>query len=125
MKRSLTLLVALFFATLSLNAQNGMTDEERKFAVQYLTETQNDMFKLMKGLSEEQLNFKPNAESWSVSECLKHLTISETNIWAGFVDAALSADPDPSKRSEVKMSDEQIMGILESRRRRLENMERG
>ena len=115
MKRSLILLAALFFAALSLNAQSGMTDDERKFAVKYLTDTQNDMLKVMKGLSEEQLNYKPNAESWSVSECLKHIAISEQNLWAAFVEAALAQEPDPAKRSEVGMSDEQIMGIIESR----------
>jgi len=120
MKRSLTLLAALFFAVLSLNAQNGMTDEERKFAVKYLNDTQNDMLKLMKGLSEEQLNFKPNAESWSVSECLKHIAISEQNLWAAFVETALGTDPDPSKRSEVGMSDEQLMGLIESRAQKVQ-----
>ena len=115
MKRSLYLWVALFFAALNLNAQSGMTDEEREFAVQYLTETQNDMMKVLKGLSDKQLNFKPNAESWSVAECLKHITISEQNIWAGFVEAGLAKDADPSKRSEIQFSDEQVIGFLESR----------
>ena len=115
MKRSLTLIAALLFAAVSLNAQNGMTDEERKFAVKYLTDTQNDMMKVIKGLSDEQLNFKPNAESWSVAECVKHITISEQNLWAAFLEAALATEPDASKRSEVQMSDEQLMGIIESR----------
>lgn len=119
MKRSITLLVALFFAAISLNAQSGITDEERKFALKYLTDSQNDMLTLMKGMSEAQLNFKTDADAWSISDCLKHNTISELNIWTGFVEAALAQEPDPSKRSEVKMSDEQIMSIIESRGRKV------
>ena len=119
MKRSIILWAVLFFAAYGLNAQNGMTDEERKFAVKYLNDTQNEMLKILKGLSEAQLNFKPNAESWSVSECLKHITISEQNIWAGFIEAGLAKEADPSKRSEVQFSDEQVMGFLESREQKV------
>lgn len=119
MKRSLILWVALFFATLTMNAQSGMTDDERKFAIQYLTDTQNDMLKILKGLSDEQLNFKPNAESWSVAECLRHITISEQNIWASFVEAGLATDADASRRSEVQFSDEQVIGFLESREQKV------
>lgn len=96
-------------------AQTPMTKEERSTVVKYLNETSDYMTKTLKGLSKEQLNFKPNAESWSVDECLRHLAISEANIWGMFVEAALATDPDPSKRSEVKGTDEQIMAGIESR----------
>ena len=110
-----TLLILSVFSFGSIQAQTPMTKEEKSFAVKYLNETSDYMMKTLKGLSAEQLEFKPNAESWSVEECLKHITISEINIWAGFVDTAMATDPDPSKRSEVKMNDEQIIGFIESR----------
>ena len=100
-------------------SQTPMTKQERNFVVKYLNETSNYMTKTLKGLSAEQLSFKPNAESWSVEECLKHIAISEQNLWASFVDSALATDPDPSKRAEVKMNDEQIMGLIESREQRV------
>ena len=96
-------------------AQTPMTKEEKNFAVKYLNETSSEMMKTVKGLSDEQLKFKPNAESWSVEECLKHIAISEANLWAGFIEAALAKDPDPSKRSSVGMNDEQVIGMIESR----------
>ncbi len=111
------LLVSLFVYN---TAQAQMTPEERKFAVKHLNETSDYMMKTLKGLSAEQLAWKPNAESWSVEECLKHITISETNIWAGFVDAALAQEPDPSKRSEVGMSDEQLVTMIESREQKVQ-----
>lgn len=119
MKKSLLVLVALFLASTVLKAQSGMTDDERKFAVKYLTDTKSEVVKLVKKLSDEQLNYKPDADSWSVAECLKHIAISEQNIWAGFVDASLAQDPDPSKRSGVSMSDEQLIGIIESREQKV------
>jgi uncharacterized damage-inducible protein DinB len=115
MKKTLLFFAAMLMAVVNVNAQSSMTDEERKFAIKYLTETQDDMMKVLKGLTEEQLNYKPDAESWSVAECLRHIAISEQNLWASFVDAALATDPDPSKRSNVGMTDEQLMGMIESR----------
>lgn len=115
MKRvSLTLMSLLLVMSVTLRAQS-ISDEERKFAVKYLTDTKNEMMKTIKGLSEEQLNFKPNAESWSVAECVKHITISEGALWQNFVTTPMQADADPSRRSEVQMSDEQLMGLIESR----------
>lgn len=113
MKKTILFFAAMLFAVVSVSAQ--MTDEERKFAVKHLTDTQKDMMKVIKGLSDEQLNYKPDADSWSIAECVKHIALSEQNIWAGFVSAGLAQDPDPSKRSEVAMSDDQLMGIIESR----------
>ncbi|PIQ49259.1 MAG: hypothetical protein COW03_06020 [Cytophagales bacterium CG12_big_fil_rev_8_21_14_0_65_40_12] len=119
MKKTILFFAALIFTVLNLSAQGSMTTEERNFAVKYLTDTQNDMLKVIKGLSEEQLNYKPDAESWSVAECVKHIAISEENIWVGFVDTGLASSPDPSKRSAVQMTDEQLMGIIESREQRV------
>lgn len=117
MKKTLLFFAAMLFAVVSVSAQ--MTDEERKFAVKHLSDTQKDMMKVLKGLSEEQLNYKPDADSWSVAECVKHIALSEQNIWAGFVGAGLAQDPDASKRSSVAMSDEQLLGIIESREQKV------
>ncbi len=120
MKRlSITLMSLMLLFSISAQAQNNLSKEERKFATKYLNETKNEMLKTLKGLSEEQLNFKPSAESWSVAECLRHITISEKTLWENFVDGALKTAADPSKRSEVKMTDEQLMGIIESREQKV------
>lgn len=120
MKRlSIILMSLLLLSGVALKAQTGISKEERKFAAKYLNDTQNEMLKTLKGLSDEQLNFKPNAESWSVAECLRHITISEAALWGNFVDAPMATAADPSKRSEVQMSDEQLMGIIESREQKV------
>jgi hypothetical protein len=66
MKKTILFFTVLIFSALNLSAQNGMTDVERKAAVKHLKESQAYMMKTIKGLSEAQLNFKPNAESWSI-----------------------------------------------------------
>ncbi len=94
------------------NAQ--MTKEERDFAVKYMNETAEQLAKAVKGLSEEQMNFKPDANTWSVAECVKHISISEGFTWQ-IVEGALKTAPDASKRAEVQVTDEQVMMFLEDR----------
>lgn len=90
-----------------------MTKEERDYTTKHLNATANETMKAIEGLSEEQLKFKPNSESWSIEECMKHIVLAEINIWGGFVDAPMSSEPDASRRSEVKMTDAEVTGIME------------
>lgn len=119
MKKLSIAIMSLMLISVTLMAQNEISKEERAFAVKHLTDTQNEMLKTLKGLSDEQLNFKPNAESWSVAECLRHIAISENALWGNFVDQPLSIDADPSRRSEVSMTDEVLLGVIESREQKV------
>jgi hypothetical protein len=90
-----------------------MNTKERDYATEHLNATANETMKAIEGLSKEQLKFKPNAESWSIEECVKHILLSEINIWGGFVDAPMATEADASRRSEVKMTDAEVTGIME------------
>lgn len=116
--RIFTSLCLLFFG-ITVFAQNSITDEERKKAIQYMNESTDMLMKTVKGLSPEQLAYKPNADVWSVEECLKHLAISEANIWAGFMEAGLAKEADPSRRSEIQMTDDMIMGFIVNREQKV------
>lgn len=113
-----TLLIAFGFCG-SLMAQTPLTKEEKDFAIKYLNEATKELERTVKGLSEAQLKFRPDANSWSVEDCLKHLTISEVNIWSGMVDSAMKLEPDPSKRSQVQLDDLTLLGLIESRDQRV------
>jgi len=120
MKRiSIALMSILLVMSVTVKAQTEISKEERAFAVKHLNDTQDYMLKTLKGLSEEQLNFKPDAGSWSVAECLRHITISESALWGNFMTQPLSVDADPSRRSEVQMSDQQLVGMIESREQKV------
>ncbi len=79
-----------------------------------MKETKNEVLKSIKGLSEEQFNFKAGADQWSVKECMYHIAISEKNLWDLFV-ATMSAPANPDKRSEIKMTDEQLIKMMKDR----------
>lgn len=91
-----------------------LTKQERKFAESHLKTTHAELLESVKGLSDAQLNFKPAADKWSVKECVFHLAISEASL-RKWVDATLKDPSNPEKRSEIKMTDEQVIAGVSSR----------
>jgi hypothetical protein len=113
MKKPVILLAVLALFSFRA-AESTLTPAERKFATEQLTKSQEFMQKTVKGLSPAQLNFKSSPESWSVAECAEHIALSESLIW-GMVDGALKPPADPSKRGEVKLADEAVIGMITDR----------
>ncbi len=91
-----------------------LTKAERAFAIAEMTKTHDHLLSAIEGLSEAQLNFKSSPESWSIKECVEHIALSE-NIIFGMQQGTLEVAPDPSKRSEIKMTDEQILAMITDR----------
>jgi len=101
----------------------SLTSKERKFAANHLKETKSDFLKSVKDLSKSQLDFKPAPDKWSVKECAYHIAIAEKNLWET-LDAAMKQPANPEKRSEIKMTDDQIIKLLEDRSRKFKTTEK-
>jgi hypothetical protein len=100
----------------------SLTSKERKFAANHLKETKSDLLKTIKGLSPIQLNFKGSPDKWSIKECVYHIAIAERNLWQ-MLDAAMKQPANPEKRSEIKMTDDQVVTLLEDRSRKFKTTE--
>ena len=121
MKKLVLLLITcqvVFLTSIVSNAQNGITKIERQKAVDHLKSSQTDLMKTVKGLSEDQLNFKSSEESWSIAECMEHLAISETALF-GLAQQSLKEEADPSKRSELPFSDDQVLALITDRSQKI------
>tara|TARA_R110001606_G_scaffold100629_1_gene221234 strand:- start:158 stop:763 length:606 start_codon:yes stop_codon:yes gene_type:complete len=99
-----------------------LTDAEREFAVKEMTQSHDHFLNAIQGLSEEQLNYKVNDDSWSIAECAEHIAISENMIF-GMLQGTLATEADPSKRQEVKVSDEQLIAMIEDRSNKVKTSE--
>ncbi|NJO25177.1 MAG: DinB family protein [Bacteroidia bacterium] len=108
----LALLVVSGFA--GMEGTNTLTKEERKFATNHLKHTKNEFLKSLKGLSEAQLNFKTAPDKWSVKECAVHISLSEEALWQ-WIEATIKAPANPEKRSEIKLTDEQLLAGVTNR----------
>lgn len=91
-----------------------LTDPERLLALTEMTATHDHLMQSLKGLNNEQLNFKSSPDSWSIAECTEHITISEISFFE-MIQGTLKMAADPSRRSEVKMTDEQILAMAVDR----------
>lgn len=114
MKTKKLLFAAIAIVTMSFNNSASLTEAERKYATNLLQETRENLLKKVNGLTPEQLNFKADATSWSVAECVEHIAITENNLF-GLSQMALKEPADPSKRNEVKMSDEAVVKMITDR----------
>jgi hypothetical protein len=99
-----------------------LTDAERKYALELLQNTKDDLLKKVKGLTPEQLNFKADANSWSIAECVEHITLAESQIF-DFAQSGLKEPADPSKRSEVKTKDDELVARVADRSQKREAQE--
>ncbi|WP_411029101.1 DinB family protein [Spongiimicrobium sp. 3-5] len=121
MKKVILPIVLLAFVGFGV-LETGLTDMEREFAIKEMSKTQDHLLSTVAGLSEVQLSFKPDSTAWSISECVEHLAISE-NAFDQMLQGSLQAPADPAKRNEVKMTDEQLLGIITDRSKKVKTRE--
>jgi hypothetical protein len=100
----------------------SLTSKERKFAANHLKDTKSDFLKSVKGLSQTQLDFKAASDKWSIKECTYHIAIAEKNLWQR-LDGTMKQPANPEKRSEIKMTDDQVIKMLEDRSRKFKTSE--
>ncbi len=116
----------LFFTAVALLSFSLTTDplskKEKKFANKFLSQTKEGVSDAIKGLSEAQMKFKPAEDKWSVEDCLKHIAITEKMLW-GMMEANLKEPATPEKRSELKMTDEEVIKKIEDRSAKVKTMD--
>lgn len=130
MKKVTSLLAVLFLSTAAVaqttmteaTTQTTISDEERSMIVGELEKSRDMLSESVAGLSEAQLNFKSSEESWSIAECVEHLTISE-KAFGEMLKGALEAEADPSRRAEVKMMDGDLLNIIRDRSNKVQTSE--
>lgn len=59
-------------------------------------------FRKLKSLSENQINWKPSSESWSIAECINHLIVTNT-LYLNELEKQLSQKKIKADCSEVKV----------------------
>ncbi len=91
-----------------------MTPAERAHAINYLTETRENLLDSTIRLSQDQLQFKPAPDRWSVAECLEHIIVVENRILGRIAELA-QGPADTSKRSPFEGRDDSLAQIIAGR----------
>jgi hypothetical protein len=121
MKKLMILLVTLTIVGFTAQ-ETTLTDAERLVAMTEMTASHDHFFETIKGLNEAQLNFKSSPESWSIAECAEHIAISEGSFF-NMIQGTLKKPADPSRRAEVKMTDEQVLAMSADRSKKVKTQE--
>ncbi len=80
------MIVALTFLTAGLLAAPvPLTDADRTALVTELKASQQAVVDTVKGLTPEQMTFKPGPDRWSVAECVEHIAATEPMLF-GFIE---------------------------------------
>ena len=104
--------LCVLFSFTTIN--DTITEKERKEAINYFKETQKAVSDEIKGLTDNQLNWKPADSIWSIAECVEHITLAEKNLFE-MAMGTLKVNADPSKRSQLKFDDEAVKKFITDR----------
>ena len=87
---------------------------------EYLEETKEDLEESIKDLSDEQMQYKPDEESWSVAEIVEHIIIVEGAL-KNMLESKIQAGE--SQGEEAKMSDEEVVGFITDRSSKIQTQD--
>ena len=99
-----------------------LTKKERKDAISYFKETQKSLADEIKGLSENQLKWKPADSVWSAADCVEHIALSEKNLFDRAM-GTLRKMPIPPKDRNLKFDDEGVKKMITDRSFRVKTRE--
>jgi hypothetical protein len=91
-----------------------LTAEEHQELLKLLDESRDLLMSRITGLSDEQWNFKPNADRWSVAECVEHIVRSERALLE-YAQGAMEAGPDEEWAEKVKGKTELLRRVMPNR----------
>src|SRR5438046_835629 len=112
--RKLLVLPILAFLVIAATEPKSIEKKERKFAKDFLKDTKADVVKTLKGLSDAQLNFHAAPDRWSVADCMKHIAAAEMGL-RQMLDVDLKQAATPDKRADVKVTDDDLIKMVEDR----------
>lgn len=95
-----------------------VTTVERDYIVTALQTTQTLLHDAVDGLSDAQLMFKSGADRWSIAECVEHIVRVERGIFRA-VQQGIQQAAEPEKRSEIKISDVDLVRATRGRSRQI------
>jgi len=88
--------------------------DDKTVTVNYYNETFSNLKNSVSDLNKEQLHFKPSEESWSISQCLEHIIVTENMIF-GMIKETMEEPENSERREEIKFSDDEIIAMATDR----------
>lgn len=106
--------LAVLILPLFASAQDAQrwTEEDRKYLLENLIRSRDELSKEVEGLSKNQSTFKESPDRWSINEVVEHLAIYEL-IFDREIGRALGGKPDPKFHADTKPDNYYTTFIME------------
>jgi hypothetical protein len=109
----LPVLITLAATRLS-GADPSMTATERARIVQLLRDSEKEYLSAIEDVSEEQWNWKPAPDRWSVGQTAEHILLAESTLFRA-VGQAIKAPPDPNWEEKTAGKTELLERVMPDR----------
>lgn len=123
MKTLMTFLSLIFISSFNVKFEvksfENMNSEtsikiEKIDIFKYLEETKEALEESVDGLSDQQMQYKPDENSWSVAQVVEHIIIVEAAL-KSMLEERINAGETPDQMAEVKMTDEEVVALITNR----------
>lgn len=114
MKKILLLLAIAGMASFRTTDADPISNADRAKLVEQLESSQALLTQTVAGLSAAQFNFRPAEGKWSILECIEHISMAEGAIFQ-WIGGSLKEPADSSRRSEIKVTDENLIQQVPNR----------
>jgi hypothetical protein len=113
-RRVIALAMILPLAPIVVATQELKTQDRDKL-VQYLTSTRDQVITEAAKLSDEQWNFKPAPDRWSVGEVVEHLALAEAFIFDLQQKTMAAPAATPEQQAATQGKDEMLLKVIPDR----------
>jgi hypothetical protein len=96
-----------------------LTLEDRAFLISHLTGTRDLLLTEIANLRPDQWNFRPDEESWSISECADHIATIEKRVFSMVSKRMQTESANPQRAAEVQKKTPWILEAVPSRHERV------
>ncbi|QEC53374.1 DinB family protein [Anseongella ginsenosidimutans] len=114
MKKIPLLLIALFMCSFTVKEPVSAPPRDKQDLLDYFQETGNHLLKSIDGLNNQQMQFKPAEDKWSINQCLEHIILTEKLLF-GMAKKVIEQPANPERKKEIKTTDEEIISMMTDR----------
>ncbi|WP_375587680.1 DinB family protein [Flagellimonas aurea] len=122
MKKLIFPLAILLFFSFTQDSEIRLDPKDKEWIMKHLTETREHMKQVLDGLSDEQLDYKPDPTSWSIAENVEHLALTE-KMFIESVHKSVADGTNPSLKDSLVFKDGQIMPMVADRSQKVKTSE--
>lgn len=101
MKKISWLILMMFPVFVYAQETQRWTEDDRKYLLENLIRSRDELLKETEGLSKKQSDFKESSDRWSINQVVEHLAIFEL-IFDREIGRALGGKPQPEFNKDVK-----------------------